>query len=91
MDWAVNHRRTGVSKRKQSRGLLELVGVIKWYMQISREGFELVGGSVSQSQFAIIESASGWVNPGRETEEVQSGVLKITQCAMAKRRSYGSI
>ena len=38
-----------------------------------------------------LSAASDWVAPGWEAEKVVSGVLKITQCGMVKRRSYGSI
>ena len=30
-------------------------------------------------------------DPNQEVEEVLSGALKITQCGIVKRRSYGSI
>ena len=45
-------------------------------------------GSVPQSGPL---KASGWVLPGQEAEDVLSGILKITQRGMVKRRCYGSI
>ena len=61
-----------------------------------------IGGSEgqSQSQLAVSESAplraaalSGlWLRgPSQDEKEEQSRVLKITQLAMVKRRSYRSI
>ncbi len=51
-------------------------------------GSESVGGSVSQCpQLPPVEYA-----PGREAEEVLSGILKIAQRGIVKgRRSYGAI
>ena len=53
---------------------------------------------LSQTQLAVTESAphgqaaySGLQYTGQEAEEVLSGVLKMIQHAMVKRRSYEAI
>ena len=45
---------------------------------------------MSQTQLVVTESFR-LSTSGREAEEMLSGELKITQCAMVYRRSYRSI
>ena len=90
LDRTNNQRRTCVNKRKQSHDLSEVVGDMKY---------------IRKCALMLEPACSHWKHPnegsglqglrlstlGQETVEVPSEVLKITQPAMVKRRSYGSI
>ena len=91
--------RSFVNKRKHSRGWSEIVGVMKWYMQMLTLRSVSVGVSVSLESdpaYSHWESPLGsrspqqslveYAPPDRKAEEALSEVLKITQHGMVKRR-----
>ena len=84
LDRAVNQRRTRVNKWKQSRDLSEVVALMKLYSCLLVSWSRRTTG---QPVGNLKQRTHGW-----EAEKVVSGILKITQGAIDKRRScYGSI
>ena len=94
LDQAVNQRCTCVNKRKKKR---KQVGVMKecWQMPAAVESVR--GRKASpladweRPVSAVALSDSQLSNTSQDVEEVLSGFLKITQRAMAKRRSWVNI
>ena len=91
-DRAVNQRCTCVNKRKKKR---KQVDVMKEYMPMP-EAVESVGAwrpvwGPDCRLKAVALSDPRLSNPSQDAEEVLSGLLKITQRAMVKRRSRVNI
>ena len=86
LDRAINQRCNCVNKWKKRKQ----VGVMKEYRQVPA-AVELIGIGWPVWGLACRLKAVALSNPRQDAEEVPSGFLKITQCAMVKRRSWVNI
>ena len=96
LDWAVNQRCTCVNKQEKK---WKQMGIMKEY-RLMPAAIDAVGQEgQSENQLADSECflravtlSEPWLsNPSQDVKEVLSGFLKITQCAMVKRRSWVNI
>ena len=87
-----------LNKQKQSHGLSEVMGVMKWYMQMPREleTVEAVGVSASLQSLrtltgAVAHRASGWVLRLRSRRSAKWGIENNTAWYDQEKKLWVSI